>query len=213
MESKSIIFNTTNIKSLYNDKLEALVLLSQNGDSPSKELLIKKYYSFIVSKTKNIYLTDYTFDDLIQNGVATVLRCINTFNVSNGIETFNPYVISAIKNNFNYLLRQEIRYNQVLSLNTTPKENQNPIESIPYPETTEEIIVKRLNLDELRLSLKKLEPEEFELIKFLYLDVYHKTPFLSAYAKLNNKDYYYCTCLKKRALIKLKSFLDCNIEN
>ncbi|MGL5085957.1 MAG: hypothetical protein ACRC68_09655 [Clostridium sp.] len=41
-------------KSLDNTNLESLVLSSQNGDSSSKELLIKKYYSFIVSKTKEI---------------------------------------------------------------------------------------------------------------------------------------------------------------
>lgn len=212
MEYEFFEETTTNIKLIDNAKLEALVLSSQNGDYNSKELLIKKYYSFIVSKTKDIYLTGYTFDDLVQNGIVTVIRCINTFNIANGIDAFTPYVISAIKNNFNYLLRQEIRHNQVLSLNTFPKENLDLIEFVQASENTEEIIVKRLSLDELRLSLKKLESKEFELIKFLYLDVSDKTPFLSSYAKLNNIDYYYCTCLKKRALIKLKRYIDCNIE-
>ncbi|MBU3106962.1 sigma factor [Clostridium gasigenes] len=193
--------NATNTSEF--NELNLLLINAQNGDVSAKELLIKKYYCFIVSQTKGIYLNGFTFDDLVQSGIETVLRSINTFNITRGIEVFTPYVILSIKNNFNYLCRKEIRYNEVVSLNTIVKDNMESMDFIPDTTNLEEVILKTITSNKLLFLLKLLDKEELELIKFLYLDDNGEKGYLSIYSKLKGKDYYYCTCLKKRALSKL----------
>ncbi|NKF05662.1 sigma-70 family RNA polymerase sigma factor [Clostridium gasigenes] len=185
------------------NELTRLLSNAQNGDEAAKKLLIKKYYCFIVSKTKGIYLNGYTFDALVQSGVETVLRSINAFNITKGIEAFTPYVLLSIKNNFHYLCRKEIRYNKVFSLNTIVKDNMASMDFIPDTKNLEEVVLQRITSKELFFSLKFLDKEELELIKFLYLDDDGEKQYLSNYAKLKGKDYYYCTSLKKRSLSKL----------
>ncbi|MBB6625075.1 sigma-70 family RNA polymerase sigma factor [Clostridium gasigenes] len=194
------------------DDVFVLLTLSKNGDKAAKELLIKKYYALIVFQTKGIYLNGYTFDDFVQTGIESVLKSINNFDISKGIEAFNSYVFFSIKNNFNYLCRKEIRYNEVFSLNTIVKDNMESMDLIPDTKILEEVIIKTIASKELLFSLQLLDKEELELVKFLYLnDETSEKQYLSKYAELKEKDYYYCTTLKKRALNKLKSAIGCNI--
>ncbi|MBB6715577.1 sigma factor [Clostridium gasigenes] len=192
----------------------ALLTLAKNGDKAAKELLIKKYYALIVFQTKGIYLNGYTFDDLVQTGIESVLKSINSFDINKGIEAFNAYVFLSIKNNFNYLCRKEIRYNEVFSLNTIVKDNMESIDFIPDTETLEEVFIKTITSNQLLFSLQLLDKEELELIKFLYLNYENsEKQYLSKYAELKGKDYYYCTSLKKRALIKLRVAIGNNISH
>ncbi|SDO98402.1 hypothetical protein SAMN04488529_1011027 [Clostridium gasigenes] len=83
---------------------------------------------------------------------------------------------------------------------------------IPDTKILEEVIIKTIASKELLFSLQLLDKEELELVKFLYLnDETSEKQYLSKYAELKEKDYYYCTTLKKRALNKLKSAIGCNI--
>lgn len=122
-----------------------------------KKLLIKRYYGFILLQTKGIYLNGYTFDDLVQSCIETVLKSINTFNIKKAIEDFTPYVLLSIKNNFNYLCRKDIRYNKVVSLNTVFKDNMESMGFIYDTKILEEVIIKRITSKELLLSLKLLD--------------------------------------------------------
>ncbi|MBU3105503.1 sigma-70 family RNA polymerase sigma factor [Clostridium gasigenes] len=178
-----------------------------------KKLLIKRYYGFILLQTKGIYLNGYTFDDLVQSCIETVLKSINTFNIKKAIEDFTPYVLLSIKNNFNYLCRKDIRYNKVVSLNTVFKDNMESMGFIYDTKILEEVIIKRITSKELLLSLKLLDKEELGLIRFIYLNNTGKKEYLSNYSKLKNKDYYYCTILKKRALSKFNQELELTREN
>ncbi|MBB6624118.1 sigma-70 family RNA polymerase sigma factor [Clostridium gasigenes] len=185
-----------------------LLILAKNGDEKSKEKLVAKYYGLIIHQTKGIFLNGYTFEDLVQTGTQSVLKAINSFDINKGIESFNAYIFWAIKNNFNYLCRNEIRHSQCLSLNIVMEDNMESIDLIESKETVEDIVFKTVTLKELRFGLQLLDKEELELISFLYLnDSNDKKQYLSKYAQLKGKDYYYCTSLKKRALEKLKSSL------
>ncbi|MBU3137576.1 sigma-70 family RNA polymerase sigma factor [Clostridium gasigenes] len=185
-----------------------LLILAKNGDEKSKEKLIAKYYGLIIHQTKAIFLNGYTFEDLVQTGIQSVLKAINSFDINKGIESFNAYIFWAIKNNFNYLCRNEIRHSQCLSLNIVMGDDMESIDLIESKETVEDIVFKTVTLKELRFGLQLLDKEELELISFLYLnDSNDNKQYLSKYAQLNGKDYYYCTSLKKRALKNLKSSL------
>lgn len=182
-----------------------LLILAKNGDATSKEALIKKYYGFIVNEAKGVFLNSYTFEDLIQTGIESILKGIEKFDIENKEANFDAYIFWCIKNNFNYLCRKEIRNNTYSSLNTVVKDNMESIDFIQADETLEEIVFKKLKSKNLASSLELLDEEEMELINFLYLSTTNgEKQFLSKYAKLKGKDYYYCTSLKKRALQKLK---------
>ena len=83
------------------------------------------------------------------------------------------------------------------------KDDMESMDFIPDTKILEEVIIKTITSKKLLSSLKLLDKEELELIKFLYLDEDGEKEYLSNYAKLKGKDYYYCTTLKKRALSKL----------
>lgn len=200
MEAK-LIKSTINCPDKIDEVCE-LLILAKNGDMSAKELLIKKYYGLIISQAKDIHLNGYTFDDLIQSGIESLLKSINSFNLDNGSIGFNTFLFNTIKNNFNYLCRKETRYNNLFSLNTLLVDNIEFMDTIPDPKILEEVIMKNITSKELMLSLKLLDKEELELIKFLYLN--DTKQMLSKYSTLKGQDYYYCTCLKKRALSKLK---------
>lgn len=183
-----------------------LLLRAKDNDMAAKEELIEKYYGLVVHQAKNVFLSSYTFDDLIQTGIESILKGINSFDATKGESSFNAYIFWCIKNNFNYLLRKEIRYNQVLSLDTLLKDNMKSMDFIESTENIEEVILKTVTTDELICALKLLDEEELELIRFLYLG--KDKNYLSRYAKEKQKDYYYCTSLKKRCLKKLRSSLN-----
>ena len=51
-----------------------LLILAKNGDEKSKEKLVAKYYGLIIHQTKGIFLNGYTFEDLVQTGIQSVLK-------------------------------------------------------------------------------------------------------------------------------------------
>lgn len=190
------------------EELKALLTLAKDGNCDAKEKIIAKYYGLIIYQSKGIFLNSFTFDDLVQTGIESILRGINAFDINKDISTFSSYIFWCLKNNFNYLCRKEIRNNQNLSLNMVTTDGLESVDFIASDETLEEIVFEALTSKELSFSIRLLDKEESELISFLYLSSSPgKKNHLSDYAKLKNKSYYYCTNLKKRTLSKLKQFM------
>lgn len=187
-----------------NDELLEVLTLAKNGDSKAKEKIISKYYGYIVMNLKEIYLAGYTFEDLVQIGIESILKAINAFDLDKPIAAFSSYMFLTIKNNFFYLCRKEAKNNEVFSLNSQFEDGLESIDLIPSPENLEEIVLGSISLNEFLFRLSCLDSEEFQLIKFLYLDDALEKRHLTNYAKLHEKDYYYCVVLKRRALRKLK---------
>ena len=186
--------------------MEDLLVLAKRGDESSKEALIKKYYPLIIKEAKNVFLKDFTFDDLIQIGILSLINAIEKYNLDKGTIYFTGYVALAIKNNYRYLCRSEIRYNNQFSLNKTNEEGLelglNIIDEAAY---TEDIIINNLVKDAILEGLDSLDKEERDLIDFLYIN--NSKANLSKYALVTKKDYYYLTVLKRRALKKLANIL------
>lgn len=198
----------TNIPQLDNSELLEVLTLAKNGDSKAKEKIISKYYGYIVMHLKEIYLDGYTFEDLVQIGIESILKSINAFDIQKPIAAFSSYVYLAIKNNFYYLCRKEIKNNGICTLNQEFEDGLESIDLIKSSENLEEIVLKSISLNEFLSRLSFLDSEEFQLIKFLYLDDANEKRHLTDYAKLNCKDYYYCVVLKRHAIRKLKSHFE-----
>lgn len=187
-------------------EIRELLLLAKKGDTVAKEKLIEQYYGLIVAQSKGIFLNSYSFDDLVQTGIESLLKAIKNFDLEKGGDSFTGYVFWCIKNNFSYLCRKEIRYNNCSSLNITATDDLEIIDLIQDTDTLEDVVFKSLSSKALAQSLETLNEEELSLISFLYLNnSSDKKEYLSNYAKLKGKDYYQCTLLKKETLHKLKS--------
>jgi len=186
--------------------MRELLISAKNGDNNAKEKIIKMYYPLIVKEAKNIFINGRSFEDLIQIGIVNLLNAINKFDINKNVSSFSSYALWSIKNGFRYLCRSEIKYNDELSLNKTNNEGFELGETIIDKNTNvEESVLQDIIYENLYLAMEKLDKEERELIEFLYIK--NERSNLSRYCKEYNKDYYYASCLKKRSLKKLKTFI------
>ena len=188
--------------------MEDLIRKAKNNDNAAKEEIIKMYYPLIIKESKKVFLKNRTFEDLIQIGIIHLIKAINLFDLSRPSSGFSSYALWSIKNGYISLIRSEAKYNDEMSLNL-------PLYNAPDIEVADSIIDESINIEqdvtnsiiysEINAALNKLDYEERDIINFLYIE--NETSNLSRYSKLRNKDYYYCSCLKKRALVKLKLML------
>ncbi len=188
--------------------MDDLIRNAKNNDNAAKEEIIKMYYPLIIKESKRVFLKNRSFEDLIQIGIVHLLKAINLFDLSRGSKSFSSYALWSIKNGYITLIRSEAKYNDEISLNL-------PLYNAPDIEVADSIIDESIDIEkkvtdsiiynEINSALDKLDYEERDIINFLYIE--NETSNLSRYSKLRNKDYYYCSCLKKRALVKLKLML------
>ncbi|MBE6055220.1 MAG: sigma-70 family RNA polymerase sigma factor [Clostridium sartagoforme] len=188
--------------------MDDLLRRAKNNDNSAKEEIIRMYYPLIVKESKRVFLKNRTFEDLIQIGIISLLNAINLFDLSRGSKSFSSYALWSIKNTYISLIRSEAKYNNEISLNV-------PLYNAPDIEIAESIVDENIDIEkdvttsifhkEILSYLNKLDNEEKDIINFLYIE--NDMPNLSKYSRLRNKDYYYCSCLKKRALLKLKQIL------
>lgn len=189
--------------------MEELIKKAKNKDSKALEELIKMYYPLIVKESKRVFLKNRTFEDLVQIGIMSLIKAINLFDLSRDIKSFGSYALWSVKNGYITIIRSEAKYNNEISLNI-------PLYNAPDIEIYESIIDDNVNIESevtdsiihsvVLSALKHLDNEEYDIIRFLYID--NDSANLSKYARLRNKDYYYCSCLKKRALNKLKKLIE-----
>lgn len=188
--------------------MEDLIKKAKNNDKAAKEEIINMYYPLIIKESKRVFLKNRSFEDLIQIGIISLLKAINLYDLSRGSSSFSSYALWSIKNGYISLIRSESKLNAETSLNL-PLYNTKDLEiadslldeSIDIEkEVTNSIVYSKINS-----ALKNLDYEERDIINYLYIE--NEAPNLSKYSRLRNKDYYYCSCLKKRALSKLKSLL------
>lgn len=185
--------------------MEDLIKRAKNNDNDAKEEIINMYYPLIVKEGKRIFLKNRTFEDIVQIGVISILKAIKLFDISRGIQSFSSYVLWSIKNGFINIIRSEAKYNDEVSLNVYCKDTTDIeiVDSIVDENIDiENSVINSAFYDEILSALNKLDEEERDIIKFLYID--NEKPNLSKYSRSRNKDYYYCSCLKKRALGKLR---------
>ncbi|WP_288222074.1 sigma-70 family RNA polymerase sigma factor [uncultured Clostridium sp.] len=192
--------------------MKELLIRAKNNDTKAKEDIINMYYPLIIKEGKRIFLKNRSFEEIIQIGVLSLLKAINLYDLSRGVQSFSSYALWSIKNGYITLLRYEIKYNDEISLNTFCKDSDIEIIESLIDENIdiENSIVNSLYNKNIILAFNKLDYEEKDILNFLYIE--NEKPNLSKYCRLRNKDYYYCSCLKKRSLKKLKKLFKEQLE-
>ncbi|WP_315113902.1 sigma-70 family RNA polymerase sigma factor [Clostridium intestinale] len=184
-------------------QLEELVELSKKGDKKAREKLVEKTLNKIGSIIKKYNIYPYSNDDLINEAYKVIFENIDYYNHSVG--NFLPFMELCINRHFSNLLRK--------SLNGKLKDG---VKTLIIDEKFENIlfykmkcfdgkIIKDDRIDSLSLAFRTiLTKEEQEILYYKYF--LKKT--LKEYAENNGLSYSTIKRSKKRALIKLKKFIE-----
>lgn len=181
--------------------LEKLAFKAQEGDKKSLEDLIIYFKPYIINQARLTYIKDHTLDDLIQIGYVSLMKAIKMYKPLN--KNFNYYALASIKRNFYYLIRQKARYNYEYSMDYETGEGLTLGDSIENDFNLEEEYLKKETNSELMKSLKLLNIEDQEMIKWVYFD--KKT--LMEYSKLKGVTYHKLRYRLTQVLKKLREHL------
>lgn len=184
-------------------QLEELVELSKKGDKKAREKLVEKTLNKIGSIIKKYNIYPYSNDDLINEAYKVIFENIDYYD--HGMGNFLPFMELCINRHFFNLLRK--------SVNGKLKDG---VKTLIIDEKFENIlfykmkyfdgkIIKDDRIDFLSLAFRTiLTKEEQEILYYKYF--LKKT--LKEYAENNGLSYSTIKRSKKRALIKLKKFIE-----
>jgi len=148
--------------------LEELALKAQSGDKRSLEDLIKYFKPYITKQAHCTYVKGYEMEDLIQIGYVSLIKAIKMYKPIN--KNFNYYVLASIKRNFYYLIRQESRHNTEYSMEFETGEGLTLEDGLEDNFDLEEEYLKKETYERLRQGIEKLNKDEKEMIKWVYID-------------------------------------------
>ena len=184
-----------------NDYIENLVKEAKLGNSNAKEELVNRFKAFIVKRAQGVFIKNYDMEDLIQIGVMSILRAIESYKLER--ENFVSYVTYAITNNFNYEIRKRNKDRFESSLNKESDGGLEILDLVSDEDSIEENYINKETKDKLLKSISKLSLEEKSLIQIVY------------FQKIKIKDYAesrglkYGTVLKRKRVVmeKLRMYL------
>lgn len=181
-------------------EIENLLILSKKGDKEAKEKLLKKLKPLILSSIRRYYNKSSEYEDLIQEGYETVLRCIKDYDFQKDV----PF-LGFVKARLKYYYLNKHRQIQPLSLNGPIKYGEKGEighfipDSRPY---IEEIFEKEERL-KLYESLNSLTEKQRSII----IDFYIHNLSLSQIAEKMGVAYRTVVNIKTAALKKLRSLI------
>ena len=186
-------------------EVEAAVVKAKNGDTEALTKLIESFKGYIYKTAYGFRVKNYELEDLIQIGNAAVINAVKKY--TTGGSTFTPYVCNAIKNTFNYIARQNTRYQEEVSLNTPIdtgySDTTEMIDLIKDPLDFEEEFTAEEGIQEVRKAMMALSLEELEFITMVY---YNKAS-IKTYAIKKGLSYQQAIRKRNNILKKLRELL------
>lgn len=181
--------------------IEKLVTLAKDDDIKSKNLLVEEFLPIITNMVKSVHAPGYDKEDLINESFKILFNCVTLYDLSK--HRFVGYAITAIRNNFNYILRKSIKRNEFEGVASNSLSDD--LEFLLGVEEDLEI-----HDDDLKnYVLKSLTNEERELVDLVVFNDYS----IKEYAKIKNLKY--STVAKRKTTIfnKIKIPLNRFIDN
>lgn len=167
--------------------------------------IVRRFTPFVIKTAKSIYVRGHDINDLIQIGQVSIIKAVNKFDTEkdNG---FTSYVTNAVKRHFYNLIRDNVKKSSYCSLNSLNQEGCELMDTLASEENLEEDFVQAEEKKKLTRALNKLSEKEKEIIYWFYFD--NRT--LQDYVKFKGIGYRTAVDRKKRALVKLKKFMERN---
>ena len=174
--------------------IEEIVKKAKSGDKNSMDSIISKFSCFIIKKACKYKIPSYDFEDLVQHGYLSVIKAVKLYKMGKG--SFTTYCTNSIVNNFNALLKVQIKHFREV-------QDEGVLSIQPYDFTLEDEVIAYDQSEKIRLELYKLEDTEIKIIKSVYME--DRT--LKETAEMLNIKYRQAIEIRKAALDKLKKHL------
>lgn len=142
--------NTSELKTLSNEKMMELIVKSQSGDDNARDELVYGNLKLILSVIKKFAHRGENLDDLFQVGCLGLLKAIDNFDMSHGVR-FSTYAVPMIIGE----IRRYLRDNS----------------SIRVSRSLKDIAYKSLHFKEQFLKENHREPTAEEIAKALNVEV------------------------------------------
>ncbi|GAA0767952.1 hypothetical protein GCM10008908_07610 [Clostridium subterminale] len=184
-------------------KLENLILKAKNKDQSAMEELLNEYKYLIIKQASKVHVRGYEMEDLIQIGNITIIRCLEKYIQGKG--NFTAYISYAIKNNFNYLIRQRAKDNEVQTIEAPVSTNLRIEDTLIADASTEDNFIEKEMYKLIKKEVDNLQENLRDLITFIYINCEGNLKEYSISRSLN-----YSTAAKRRTLAfkKLRSKLN-----
>lgn len=145
------------------ENIELLVLKAKAGNTNALKEIMQRFHYFILKESSKYKIPSYDYQDIVQHGYLTIIKCINMYKKNN--DSFNGYVINAIKNNYNALLRGNIKnYKEI------PNDTLLDLERPGYEFTIEEQIIAYEEAEKLHKAINNLDTLEKIIIQEFYFN-------------------------------------------
>lgn len=141
--------NTSELKTISNEKMMELIVLSQNGNDEARDELVYGNLKLILSVIKKFSNRGENLDDLFQVGCLGLLKAIDNFDMSHGVK-FSTYAVPMIIGE----IRRYLRDNS----------------SIRISRSLKDIAYRALHYKEQYLKDNQKEPTISEIAKFLEVE-------------------------------------------
>lgn len=183
-----------------------LLKLAKKNDMNAKEELIVKYTPLIRKQIKKYsYIDCYDSEDLMQYGILSILKAINTFDLGKS-SSFSSYVMWTVCNNFAYLCRGNNSDRKAHSLNLQTEAGDEIIDILVDETNIEEDFINSYEEERISSVIKLLDTDERNLFNFLmYSNI---KCALKRYSEKYNIDYSKCLYKKKKLASKLRILLN-----
>lgn len=174
--------------------IEELLKSARSGDEKSINEIIKKFTYFIIKKLSKYKIPSYDFEDLVQHGYLSVIKAVKLYKIGSG--SFTTYCTNSIVNNFNALLKGQIKHYREI-------QDDGILSIQPYDFTLEDEIIAYDEIEKINREVDKLSDIEKKIIKSVYID----RITLKKTAEMLNINYRKAIEIKKESLNKLKKYL------
>lgn len=141
--------NTSDLKTLSNDKMMELIVLSQAGDYDARDELVYGNLKLVLSVIKKFTNRGENLDDLFQVGCLGLLKAIDNFDMAHGVR-FSTYAVPMIIGE----IRRYLRDNSIIRVSRSLKD----------------IAYKALHFKEKYVNEHQKEPTTEEIAKALEVD-------------------------------------------
>lgn len=141
--------------------MESLIKIAKEGDKDAMEAIIKRFNYFVIKQAGKYKIPSYDFDDLIQHGFLSIIKAVKQYKLGNN--NFTTYCTNAITNNFNALLKGQIKHFREV-------QNDEMLMEMPFDFTLEEEVVAHDLMVRVMNELDKFSLPEKQLVQEVYFN-------------------------------------------
>lgn len=171
--------------------IEELVKRAKNDDSEALAEILSRFRYFIIKYAARYNIPSCDFEDLVQHGYLSVIKAVRMYNLEK--KSFTTYCNSAVINNFNSLLKGDIKHFREV-------QDEGLLNAQPYAFTLEDEVIAYEETRKLYEGLDQLSDNEKRLIQAIYM----KGMSIKEAAADLDIDYRKALKVRKKSLEKLK---------